>query len=188
MLLIRTLCCAALALIPVTVLAGPPYPLSGLHTEMSFNAAFARASELGGSCKNTRPNRKRGGVSAACEFAQCQINTHNTAQDKQCEQQDGDLSMLAISGQPVSMVEFEAPAREKPVSTISIFFSGDQAAVREALLAKFGAPRSDTENTRETSWSDTRRLFWQTGEQRAALLDSPQMVFLAADRKPTNKK
>lgn len=185
---IRTLCCTALALLSVTVWADPPYPLNGLHTEMSFVAAFARSSELGGNCKNTKPNRRRGGVSAACGFTQCQVSAQNTAQGEQCEQQGNDVLALTIAGQPISMVEFEASAPEQPVSTISIFFKGDQTAVREALLATFGSPSSDTESVRETSWSDSRRLFWQTGKQRAALLDSPQMIFLAADRKPAEKK
>jgi hypothetical protein len=177
----RTFCCIAVALLPMAGLAQPPYPLNGLHTELTFTEAIDRAQQIGGSCKDTRPNRKRGGVSAACDYTLC----NSPVPGEICNQEDDRASSFTLAKQRVTLVEFEAPGPDSQVSMIGIFFEGEHAAVMEELIAAFGKPNNDTLGDRKDSWTNSRRLFWHQGNQRVGLMDSPKMILMAADRKPT---
>lgn len=172
--------CLLIATLHVTAFAQAPYPINGLHTQLTFATAVAQVQQAGGSCKDIRSTQRTGGVAKSCQYARCK----DSEQDENCDEKNAGSSLFTIGMQPVTAIEFEATTPDSELKSIGFFFEGEHAAVVKALITAFGQPDIDTESARATSWSDSRRLFWRQGIERASLLDSPKMILLAADRTP----
>lgn len=155
-----------------------PFPLAGLHTNLTMVDALARAEALGGTCVSIRPRRKIGGLSSRCTFPACDSNRDTAT----CTPEHLAAATFKIGGQPVHTVEIEAPAEDAQLRNVSLFYSGDVDAILAAFLDLFGAPRFDTAPQLEKSWTRSRRLIWQRGIQRVSFMTRPQMILLAADR------
>lgn len=168
-----------LALLPAQALAeDAPYPLNGLHTNLTFSEALARAASLGGTCEAIPARRKIGGLSARCTFPACNLDKDHEA----CTAEQLEAATFKIGGQPIHTLDIEAPGEDERLRNISLFYEGDVEALLYHFVETFGEPKFDTAPQLEKSWTRSRRLIWQRGVQRASFITRPQMILLAADR------
>ena len=181
--LLYRLLLVALTAGPLQAIAGDePFHLQGLHTNLKFTDALARAAELGGTCESIRPRRKVGGLNTRCTFPACNIDKDTEA----CTAEELEAATFKIGGQPVHTLEIEAPAEDKRLRNISMFYAGDVEAALNRFLELYGEPKFDTAPQLEKSWTKSRRLMWQNGIQRISFMTRPQMIMLAADRPQYN--
>lgn len=183
--LLYRLLLAALTAAPVQALAGDePFKLEGLHTNLTFSAAKAHVATLGGTCEPIRARRKVGGLNTRCTFPACGSDDDYEA----CTAEELAAATFKVGGQPIHTLEMEAPAEDKRLRNISMFYAGDVEAALNRFLELYGEPKFDTAPQLEKSWTKSRRLMWQNGIQRISFMTRPQMILLAADRPQYEKK
>jgi len=171
---------AALAVLPATALAQPPFEISGLHTDLVFTEAMSKAETLGGDCRISNSRTKEGAKMAYCEFLPC--IARNTAGG--CAKYSMESPPLTIASQPVLRIALEAPGDASPLTRIIITYEGNTGAVAQSLTSTFGRADNDSGSRPEPSWSGSRRLSWTQGIYRMGLIDDPKLLILAADRTP----
>jgi hypothetical protein len=159
--------------VSAAVFAAPPYEIRGLHVDMVFNDAMSRAEELGGACEPGTHRRGEAFV-ARCDYTACAARGGNA----QCpgsgvEGISWDLEAVAIVS-----IGFEAATPAARLSRIAIVFDGDADAVAESLVREYGPP----DDTTGTGWSNSRRLFWMTGESNLSLLKNRRTIMLTTNR------
>lgn len=175
--LFRNVAGAALAVYAANAVAQSPYEIHGLHTELVFTEAMAKAEKLGGHCQIT-PQTPNGEKTALCEFLPCSARTKDGA----CEQQGAKSAGLTIASQPILRISLEAPRKSARLTRINILFEGNHDAVSASLKQEFGPPDSDDTPADGQSWSHAQRLNWTRGHYRMGLLNSPKLIILGADR------
>jgi len=169
----------ALAALPGTVLAAPPFDIQGLHIELDFERAVARAESLGGTC--TRVSVRRGeAVFAECEYPACA--------GLECDNGAPTGSRFTVGSQPVTRVGLEAPDAESGLTRISVLYAGDSDVVEEALVRQYGPPADDTSKNAEKSWSNARRVVWQEGRDKLGLLKTIKAITLGRDPEGTTRQ
>ncbi len=155
-----------------------PFVLEALHTNLTMREALARAEALGGTCVPVQARRNVGGLKSRCNFTACDL----AKGAKSCAPEKLQASTFKIAGQPVHTLDIEAPAEDKRLRNMTLFYEGDVEAVMNRMREWYGEPEFDTEPQLEKSWTPSRRLMWQRGIQRATFVTHPQMILLAADR------
>jgi len=174
---IRYLAGAALVFVPVIALAQSPFEISGLHMELDFTEAVAKAEKLGGTCQITTSRTQDGGKIAQCGYLPC--IEHNLAGE--CEKWDLDAPKLTIAAQPIMQIGLEAPGDISRLTRILILFEGSTVAVAESLEREFGPPKIHG-NSQGKSWTHSRRMSWTQGNYHMGLMDSPKLISLTVDR------
>jgi len=154
------------------------YSISGLHTELVFNEAVAKAESLGGACTVREAKSRSGGKLARCYYKQCESDD---ATDP-CETTSDQAKPFEIASQPVLGVALEAPNEHALLTRVVVQFDGDIAAVAQRLKQTYGEPTSDGTATDDLSWTHSRRISWGEGSHRMGLLNSPHLIILSANR------
>jgi hypothetical protein len=176
--LCRNVAGAALALSAANTLAQSPYEIHGLHTELVFIEAVAKAEKLGGNCQISTVRTQAVAKRALCEYAPCSARN----QDGACEQQDTRTIGLTIASQPILRISLEAPGDSARLTLIAILFEGNLDTVAASLQQEFGPPDSTGTPPNKQSWTPAHRLNWTQGHYRMGLLNSPKLIILGADR------
>lgn len=167
-----------LAALPAVALSQPPFALNGLHVDLKFNDAVARAEALGGRCAAVRPNRlQQTGVTVQCAYEAC------TEDLSAGECDPADLAAAPrVAAQAIVSVGLEAPDEGSALTRIVILYEGDTEVIATSFLSEFGPTDVDGAPPDNNSWSHARRWNWTRGQYRVGLLNAPQMIVLAVDR------
>lgn len=174
---IRYLTGAALVFVPVIALAQSPFEISGLHMDLVFTEAVAKAEKLGGTCQITTSRTQEGGKIAQCEYLPC-IERNIVGE---CERRDLDDPELTIAAQPIMQIGLEAPGDVSRLTRILILFEGSTVAVAESLEREFGPPKIHG-NSQGKSWTHSRRISWTQGNYHMGLMNLPKVISLTVDR------
>jgi len=157
-----------------------PFPIDGLHVDLTFTEALAWATARGGEC-GTRPSRTRvGRVRADCHFAPCAEPTPAGS----CPETGPDDKAARQVVRQISWVGFEAPAESAPLGRAVIKFEDSPETVAQALKDAFGTPVTDTTEAEKT-WSHSTRMGWRAANRTIGLLSAEHMIVLTVDRPPS---
>ena len=182
MKLFRNLALAALAVLPASALAGAAFEINGLHVELVFTDAVARAEQLGGVCQSGLSRRRGGGVIAVCEYPSClEENSPGV-----CDESSLESSGRMIASQPIIQIRLEAPEPSFRLTRIAMVFEGSPEVVAKSLKQKFGQPRKDPSATTEGSWTHSRRLHWKQDNYHMGLLDIVNTIMLTINPRSQN--
>jgi hypothetical protein len=171
----RNLVWVALVVISARAQAEPAFEVSGMHTQMVFSDAVARAEKFGGVCELDKIRRSEGGVVALCEYPSC----IEERPSEECDKQSQQSPKLTVAAQPITRIAFEAPAASSSLTLIYITFEGSVDGVEENLKREYGQPDNDTAANAEKSWTHARRLHWTAGNDRLGLRVLVKTIMLA---------
>ncbi|MDZ7784031.1 MAG: hypothetical protein U5K56_14205 [Halioglobus sp.] len=158
----------------------PPFPIDGLHIDLTFTEALAWATARGGECGTRQSRTQVGGIRADCNFATCEEPTPAGS----CPETDPDDKAGNQLVRQISWVGFEAPAESAPLGRAVIKFEDSPDTVAQALVDAFGTPVTDTTDA-EKSWSHSTRMGWRAANRTMGLLSAEHMIILTVDRPPS---
>jgi hypothetical protein len=156
--------------------AQAPFEFGGLHTDLEFSDAIAKAQQLGGACKVKTSSNSSGGVSANCELLPCTFGTEVGV----CQEQHSLPTKLSIGAQPIINIGLDAPSKSSTLRRITFLFEGSVDAMAAFLVKQFGAPTNDGTVNGQDSWSHSQRRTWRNGNYNLGLMNSPNLVILSA--------
>lgn len=172
----------ALALLapPLHAAEPPPFPIDGLHIDLTFTEALAWATARGGECGTRQSRTQVGRIRADCSFTPCAEQTPAGS----CSETDLDDKAANKLVQHISWVGFEAPAETAPLGRAVIKFEDSPETVAQALKNAFGTPVTDTTEAEKT-WSHSTRMGWRAANRTIGLLSAEHMIVLTVDRPPS---
>jgi len=170
---------AALVSLPLFASAQPPFAFGGLHPDLVFRDAIARAEQLGGTCQVSVSQSMDGGVRANCELIPCSIGTEVGV----CQPRPGQKPPVALSigAQPVFRIGLEAQDEASRLQRIVFLFDGDRELVAASLVKQFGPAENDDATSNQQSWNHSQRRSWKRGDYNMGLLSSPDLVILTVN-------